>query len=148
MTQNIFLGLDPSKVVRVETMGSRDRIPNGVYLAEATSAVKQIARSNGECTYWHLFFTILEGEFKGYGIPARFNCDHQNSEVIELGQGQLCHYLDCIGNTDPQCEADFCHVPVLITVLNKKNKFDRNGKEVEAMVSEVRRFDALTEPAA
>ena len=139
---NDFLGFDPSAVARVETLGGRDNIPNGIYKAEVTSAVRKNARSNEGTVYWNFLFTILEGEFKGYGIPVRINCVHENPEAVELGQCQLAHYLDCIGNTDPQCEADLCHIPVLITVLNKRNEFiGRNGKQVVATVSEVIQID-------
>ena len=130
MATNSFLGFDPSSVTRVETLGGRDQIPNGIYKAEVTSAVRKNARSKENAAYWNFLFTILEGEYEGCGIPVRFHCENENPKAVEIGQGQLAHYLDCIGNTAPQCEADLCHIPVLITVLNKRNEFTkRNGKK-------------------
>ena len=140
--ENTFLGFDTSSVPRVKTMGGRDHVANGNYLAAATSAVWACAASNEECCYWHLEFTILQGDFKGCEIPCRFNCQHPNPEVVKLGKGQLCYYLDCIGNTDPQSPEDMCNVPVIITVRNRKNEFtSSNGKDTVATVSEIVRFD-------
>ena len=144
MAYNTFLGFDPTTIARVETLGGSDQVPNGAYMAAVTFAERMVAKRNEECCYWRLRFTILDEEFKGCEIPVRFNSSHQNPEVVELGRGALCHYLDCIGNTDPQCEADLCNVPVLITVRNKKNEFTGiNGKPVVATVSEIVRIDPL-----
>ena len=142
MTKNSFLDFDISSTPRVKTMGGRDQVPNGNYLAAAISAAWMCAVSNVECCYWYFIFTILEGEFKGYEIPCRFNCKYPDPEIVELGRGQLCHYLDCIGNTDPQSEADLCNVPVMITVRNRTSKFNSNGKDRVATVSEIVRFES------
>ena len=143
MSFNNFLGFDPSSVTRVKTLGGRDRVASGSYLAEVTSVERMVAKSNGNCCYWLLLFTILDGLFKGCEIPVRFNCAHQNLEVVELGRGQMAHYLDCIGVTDPQNAADLCNVPVVITVRNKTSRFTSDdGKEVVATVSEIVSFDS------
>ena len=139
---NSLLGFDIASTPRVKTLGGRDQVPNGNYLAAAISAAWLCAASNVACCYWYIIFTILEGEFKGCEIPYRFNCQHPNPEVVELGQGQLCHYLDCIGNTDPQGTEDLCNVPVMITVRNKKSEFNSNGKDRVATVSEIVRFES------
>ena len=140
---NSFLGFDISSIARVKTLGGRDHVANGNYLAAAISAAWLCAASNVECCYWYIIFTILEGEFKGCEIPYRFNCKHPNPEVVEIGRGQLCPYLDCIGNNDPQSTDDLCNVPVIITVRNRKSEFTgSNGKDRVATVSEIVRFES------
>jgi len=142
---NSFLNFDLSAARRVERMGKQDNIPNGMYKAVAKSARWRAARDSEDCCYWHLMLTILDGEYEGYSIPVRFSCMHPNPEVVEMAQGQLAHYMDCIGVTDPQNSDDLCNVPVLITVLNKRHEFTgSNGKEVDTIISEVVRFDPLT----
>ena len=139
---NTFLGFDPSSVTRVKTLSGRDRVASGSYWAEVTSVERMVAKSNGHCCYWLLIFTILDGLFRGCEIPVRFNCAHQNPEVVELGRGQMAHYLDCIGVTDPQDENDLCNVPVVITVRNKMNRFTGDdGREVVTPVSEIVSID-------
>jgi hypothetical protein len=143
MSISDFLGFDPSSTPVIESLeGRKDPIPNGVYKAKVTSALRKPTKQCPDCWFWLLQFTIDEGEFEGRSLPFRFNIVNTNQQAEEIGRGQLCHYLHCIGNLSPQSETDFCGIPVMVSVVTRKNAFtNRNGEEVEGQVNEIVRIE-------
>ena len=144
MTSSVdFLGFDLKPVVPVEWLGGKaDSIPNGDYIAKATSALRRPTKQCPNCHYWQLTMTIVSGDYEGHSLPVRFNTVHTNSKAQEIGRSQLRHYAQCIGNLAPVCESDLCGVKVVISVQNRKNKFvNASGVEVETTVSEVVRIE-------
>ena len=148
MTKSIdFVGFNITSVLAVETLESRRAsIPNGVYKAKATSALRRPTKQCPDCWYWLITFTFEGSEYDGLSLPGRFNIVNTNPQAEEIGRGQFRHYLQCIGNLAPTCEADLCGVSVLLTVQNRKTKFvNANGVDVETTVSEVVRIEALVD---
>ena len=148
MTSSVdFLGFDLNPVVPVEWLGGKaDNIPNGDYIAKATSAIRRPTKQCRDCNLWQLTMTVVSGDYEGHSLPVRFNIVHTNPRAQEIGRGQFRHYLQCIGNLAPACEADLCGVNVLLTVQNRKTKFvNANGVDVETTVSEVVRIEPFVD---
>ena len=144
MTMIDVFGFDPCLSPAIESLGKSDPIPAGIYTAAALSAQLQATKSDPDCRYWLLLFAVAdEGDFNGRVLPVRFNTNHSDPEVAELGRGQLHHYLKCIGNVKPKSEADLCGITVSLTVVIRKGTFkDRNGKERDGEYNEVTRINA------
>ena len=137
-------GFDPTTSPVIESLGKADPIPAGIYTAEALSAQLKETKSDSDCRYWLLLVAVTgEGDFNGRVLPVRFNTNHSDPEVAELGRGQLHHYLKCIGNLNPKCPEDLCGITVSLTVVIRKGTFkDRTGKERDGEYNEVTRINA------
>ena len=143
MTDTVgFLGFDVSSTQVVEVLGKIDPVPDGRYRVKVTSAERRVTKQCVDCWFWLLQFTIIAGEFAGRSLAFRFNIVNTNKQAEEIGRGQLCHYLNCIGNQSPQSEADLCGVPVIITVTSRKNSFTgRNDEVIEGITNEIVRIE-------
>ena len=139
-----FLGYDPTTSPAIESLGKAELLPAGMYTGAALSAQLKETKSDPDCRYWLLLFAVAdEGDFNGRVLPVRFNTNHSDPEVAELGRGQLHHYLKCIGNLNPKCPDDLCGITVSLTVVIRKGNFkDRNGKDRDGEYNEVTRINA------
>jgi hypothetical protein len=143
-----FLGFDVEATSVVEVLGKIDPILNGIYRAKVTSAERRPTKQCVDCWFWLLQFTITAGEFAGRCLPFRFNIVNTNQQAEEIGRGQLCHYLHCIGNLSPNSADDLCNVPVLITVVTRKNSFTgRNDEVIEGVTNEIVRIEPCKDQA-
>ena len=140
MNSSFELGFDLATTTPIEFLGEkREPMLPGIYPARVTSAIRKFTKECVDCWYWQLTFTVDGGEYDGRYLFVRYNIVNTKSPLAEeIGRSQMAHYLHTIGQLAPQCEADLCGVPVLITVGTRKNTFTgRNGEEVEGVVNEI-----------
>ena len=91
--------LDLSQVE--ETGGGFDLLPQGKYLVQVAEAeVKETKAGTGE--YINVQFEVLQpAEYEGRKLWELFNIKNPSARAVEIGLGQLKHFLRVAGHPDP-----------------------------------------------
>ena len=143
-----FLGFDPIPVVAMESFeGRQDPITNGKYKAVGIGAERRTTKNNDKAWYWRLEFMLVGSDFDGRTLVIRFNVGNPSATAAEIGQRQMKRYLDCIRNLEPTEERHLLGIPVLLTVVGRMRKFERDGEQKEGIYSEIIRIEPFDEPS-
>jgi len=144
-TINDFLGFNPQETEAATSLeGRQEPIPNGRYLAAATSAVRKNNKKK-DGWFWEFTFTVIDGEYEGRTVAFRFNMENPSEQAVAIGRKQMKRYLEAIGNVEPNDESDMLNIAIWITVICKKSSYSRDGKQVEGINNEITQIDSTSD---
>lgn len=122
------LTFDASKV---EPDNGIEVIPAGWYNAAIDESANKPTK-DGVNSYTQFRFTVLDGQYKGRKLFARFNLQHTNAQTSEIAQKQLsalCHAAGVLQLSDTQ---QLHNIPMKVKAIIKKDEGYEPSNEIRS----------------
>jgi hypothetical protein len=115
----------------VEPDNGIETVPAGWYNASIDESSNKPTK-DGVNSYTQFRFNILDGQYKGRKLFARFNLKHTNAQTSEIAQRQLsalCHAAQVLQLSDTQ---QLHNVPMKVKVTIKKDEGYEPSNEIRS----------------
>lgn len=114
-------------------------IPSGEYVAIIVDSGCKPTKNNAG-HYLELVYQVIDGQFKGRKVWARFNFDNANADAVRIGMEQLsavCHACGNLAEFNPYNGAQHLHniahvIRVELQKANPAKNRERDSNEVKA----------------
>lgn len=116
---------------RVEPDNGPETVPAGWYIVSADESMIRPTK-DGANAYTQFRFSILDGQYKGRKLFARFNLQHANpqtSEIAQRGLSALCHAVNVLQLQDT---AQIHDIPLKVRVTVKKDEGYEPSNEIRS----------------
>ena len=95
-------------------------IPAGKYQAVITESERKETR-NRDGEYLLLVFEIIEGEYRGRKVFARFNLWNKNPDAVRIASQELSAICHAVSVMNPKNSVELHNLPLTITVRVRKS---------------------------
>ena len=104
-------------------------IPAGKYQAVITESERKETR-NRDGEYLLLVFEIIEGEYRGRKVFARFNLWNKNPDAVRIASQELSAICHAVSVMNPKNSVELHNLPLTITVRVRKSPDGEETNEV------------------
>ncbi len=109
-----------------ETKETFDALPAGVYTVTAVK-IEQKPTKSGKGEYLEVDLEVIDGEFKGRHVWARFNVKNPSERAQEIGRSQMASFMKCVGKPKVADSAELLNIPVKAKVAVRDEYNDVKG---------------------